>query len=472
MTQAATKNTARRGDMTVGVPWKALLTFSFPLFLGNIIQQMYNTVDTIVVGQYVGSNALAAVGTSFPLLMLLMTLFMGISMGSGVMISQYYGAKDDEMLSKTFHTTLVLGIYVSVFITIVGYFITPHFLRWINVPTEDGVYDMAVQYLQISFLGMFGSVLYNMFSGVLRGIGDSKNPLVFLSIACVMNIILDIVFVAVFHWDVAGVAWATIISQICSAIFAFIRLQTMRGPLKIHLNQLKTDPVLMKNMIKLGLPTAIQQATFSFANMLVQSLINGFGQIIMAGCNITMRLDSFAMMPNMTLGTAMMTYTGQNVGAGKMDRVALGARSGFKMGVGISLVITTVLAVFGRGLMHIFVSDSEAVINAGMRMVYIVAAGYVATAINQNFSGVMRGAGDTFVPMITSIITTVGVRLPVAYLLKYLLRDTLHPEDCIYYSLLFAWIVGAVITYIFYRIGNWKKKAVVRTRAAQPPAEA
>ncbi len=443
-------------DMTRGKPWKVLLAFSLPLLLGNMFQQLYNTVDSIVVGRYVGPQALAAVGTSFPAMMLMLALFMGVSTGTGIMVSQYFGAKDNESLSKTVHTAISLTVIVGVVISVAGYFFVPTLLTWLNTPAD--VFPMAETYLRIIFLGHIASLFYNILAGILRGLGDSITPLVFLIIATLLNIVLDLLFVVQFDMGVAGVAWATIISQAVSATFGFVRLRQMGGVLHIRLKDLKPDRMIAARMIRLGLPAGIQQATFSVANLLVQGLINGFGYVVMAGTNIVMRVDMFAMMPNFTFGMAMTTYSGQNVGARRMDRVLAGVKDGLKLGLGVSAGLTVLILVFGKALMHLF-TDDQAVIVAGMRMLYIVACGYLGVTVNQILSGVMRGAGDTAVPMYNSLITMILVRLPIAFAVT---RMTGTP-DGIYYSLLAAWMLGAVHIVWYYLRGKWKNKSVVRT---------
>jgi len=441
--------------MTQGTPWKAILAFSLPLLAGNLLQQLYNTVDSIVVGRYVGREALAAVGTSFPAMMLMFALFMGIATGTNIMVAQYFGAKDKESLSKTVHTALSLTAIVGVFISVAGYFFVPTLLKWIQVP--DNVFEMTRTYLQIIFLGHIASLYYNILSGILRGLGDSITPLIFLMISTAINITLDLVFVIALDMGVAGVALATIIAQSCSAIFGFFRIRQMNGILQIHLRELRPDRKLALQMVRLGIPAGIQQSTFSIANLLVQSLINSFGDVIMAGMNIVMRVDMFVMMPNMTFGIAMTTFSGQNVGARKMNRVTKGAADGMKLGLSVSAVLTLLILVFGRALIHVFTDDPEVTV-AGVRAIRIIAAGYMGVTVNQILAGVMRGAGDTVIPMLNSFVTTVVVRLPLAYAITHLTGT----PDGIYISLLGAWLLGAVHIVWYYLRGKWKNKALVR----------
>lgn len=450
-------------DMTQGSPSGNLIRFSVPLLIGNLAQQLYSTVDSIVVGYYVGDNALAAVGASGPIMNLLLVLFMGISVGASVMVSQYFGAKDRERLEKTVGTTLTATVVSSIFIMVVGPLITPPVMSALGTPPE--IYDMACTYLVILFAGIIGSAFYNILSGVLRGLGDSVTPVVFLIIACLLNIVLDVWFVAGFHWDVAGVAIATIISQIVSGGLCLIRMFFMRNVLSVKPAYLWPKAQYLKQLIRLGLPSGLTQAIFSFAMIILQSLTNSFGTVVIAANTAVMRVDGFAMMPNFTFGTTMTTYTGQNIGAGRIDRVEKGVKDGLKIGLSVSVVLVALILLFGQYLMQMFTSTPE-VISTGMRMLRILAVGYIAMGVTQILSGVMRGAGDTMTPMWISIITTVIIRVPIAYGLEFLTR----PEggamgsgtpDPLFISLLISWVMGAVITSIAYRMGRWKKKSIV-----------
>lgn len=457
-------------DMTQGSPVGNLVKFSVPLLIGNLAQQLYSTVDSIVVGNYVGDGALAAVGASGPILNLLLVLFMGISVGAGIMVSQYFGAKEKDKLSETVGTTITATFVSAIFITVVGPLITPPVMSALGTPQD--IYQMSCDYLIIMFAGIIGCAYYNIVSGILRGLGDSMMPLVFLIVACVLNIGLDIWFVAGFGWGVAGVAWATIIAQAVSAVLCLIRLFHMRDVLEIKPRTLVPKKVLLGQLVKLGLPSGLTQAIFSFAMIIVQSLTNSFGTAVIAANTVVMRVDGFAMMPNFTFGTAMTTYTGQNIGARRVDRVEEGTKDGMKIGLVVSVILVGLILVFGRYLMEMFTQTPQ-VIELGMRMLRILAVGYVAMAVTQILSGVMRGAGDTMMPMWISIITTVVIRVPIAYGLEFLTR----PEggamgsgtpDPLFLSLLISWVAGAVLTFIAFRTGRWKKKSIVAAPVEGP----
>lgn len=446
--------------MTTGAPWKSILSFTIPMLIGNIAQQLYNTVDSIVVGKYIGDNALAAVGSAAPILNLLLVLFIGISAGAGVMTAQYFGAKNREGLSKTIGNCITItAISCVILIAVALPFIRP-ILTVLNTP--DTIIDGCNSYLVISLVGIAGMAYYNILSGVLRGMGDSFSPLIYLLIATVINIGLDIFFVAKVQMGVGGVALATVIAQLISSVLCLIKLSRMRECFDFGLKFLKLHKHYVTMIIKLGLPSGLTQAIFSSAMIIVQSLTNSFGEMFIAANVVIMRVDGFAMMPNFSFGMALTTFAGQNVGAGLYDRVKKGAFQGTLMAVGFSAAITGTILIFGKYLMGVFTDTSElvALSNSLMR---ILAVGYIAFAVTQSLSGIMRGAGDTLTPMWISLITTVLIRVPVAYGISYLTRTPDLPfgrQECIQISLLCSWVIGAILTFIFYKIGKWKTKAI------------
>lgn len=447
-------------DMTTGKPWEKIVIFTVPMLLGNIAQQLYSTVDSIVVGRYVGDNALAAVGSASPILNLLLVLFMGVSVGASVMVSQYFGAKKREELSKTIGNTLTLTAIVSLAIMILGALLSRPLLNLLQTP--ESIIDWCEDYLLILSLGIAGSAYYNILCGVLRGLGDSVSALLYLLVATVLNIVLDIWFVAGLKMGVAGVALATIIAQAISAILCLIKLRRMTDIFDMRVRYLKVDRFHSMTIVKLGLPSGITQAIFSLAMIIVQSLTNSFGELVIAANVIIMRVDGFAMMPNFSFGTAMTTYAGQNVGAGKYDRVSQGARQGTLIALATSAVITGVILLFGKYLMGIFTTTSE-LVSLSSNMMRILAVGYIAMAVTQCLSGVMRGAGDTMTPMWISLVTTVVIRVPLAYGLAWITRSPELPNGAyqsLWISLLISWVMGAVITFLFYRRGRWKGRAV------------
>lgn len=448
-------------DMTTGKPWERIVAFMIPMLIGNIAQQLYNTVDSIVVGKYVGDNALAAVGSAGPILNLLIVLFVGISMGAGIVVSQFLGAKKREELSRTLGSCIFLTAAASVFVMVAASLVARPLLVLLKTP--DTIVDWCTSYLIILFMGAAGTAYYNILSGILRGLGDSVSALLYLVVASLLNIVLDLLFVAKFGMGVNGVALATVIAQIVSAILCLRRLAKMKDMLDLKREYIRWDAKYCMEIIRLGLPTGITQAIMSMSMLVVQTLTNSFGEMFIAANVIVMRVDGFAMMPAFSFGTAMTTFAGQNVGARRIDRVHKGAKQGTLIAMGVSVTITLSILLVGRYLMAIFTNTPE-LVDLSMQMMKILAVGYIAMAVTQCLSGVMRGAGDTVTPMWISIITTIAIRVPLAYGMVYLTRSEQFPkgrQECLYISLLISWLLGALLTVISYMRGKWKSKAIL-----------
>lgn len=481
-------------DLTVGSPLKGLLLFSVPLLIGNLTQQMYNTVDAYIVGSYTtdGVSALAAVGNAGPIMNLLLVLFMGISTGASILSAQYFGAKERDSLNKVIGCSIFLIFVSGLIMMVAGFFLTPLLIGLTN-PASELIGRYATEYLQIYFLGIVGCGLYNIIAGVLRGLGDSVYPLIFLIVACVMNIFLDIYFVRNLKLEVAGAAWATIISQGVSGILCLIRLCMLRSVCDVKLKYtVKPDLPLMGKLAKLGLPSGITQAIFSTSAIIVQNLTNSLGPAMVAANTVVMRVDGFAMMPNFTFGTAATTYVGQNIGARKADRLKQGIPAMLRLGLTCSVIMVTAILLFGQNLMTMFISPAESYASAlakaladgmaetdaiaaaetarftaaqaieiGVKGLRTLAVGYICFSVTNVLQGSMRGAGETVIPMYCSIFTTVILRMPLAYLLAYLTRSETWingTPDAIYFSLLTSWVVGMLIAIITYRMGWWKRK--------------
>lgn len=447
-------------DMTVGKPWEDIVIFTVPMLIGNIAQQLYNTVDSVVVGQFVGDNALAAVGSAGPILNLLIVLFVGISVGASIMVSQYLGARNREALSMTIGTCIVLTGIASVLVMIFATLAARPLLEILHTP--ESIIDWCTSYLRILFIGVAGCAYYNILSGILRGLGDSMSALLYLLVASGLNIVLDLFFVVRMNMGVSGVALATAIAQGISAFLCLLRLTRLKDLFELRWRYIRLFGSHVKNIIRLGVPSGVTQAIMSMSMLVVQSLTNSFGEMFIAANVIVMRVDGFAMMPNFSFGTAMTTYAGQNVGAGKYDRVVKGARQGTAIAVGTAAAIVVLILAFGRQLMQIF-TDTPELVALSMNMMRILAVGYIAVAVTQTLSGVMRGAGDTMTPMWISMVSTVLIRVPLAYGLVYLTRTPVLPQGeraCLFVSLLLSWVLGAVITGIFYKRGKWREKAV------------
>lgn len=445
-------------DMTLGSPWKRIMEFSIPMLLGNLAQQLYNTADSIIVGHYVGDNALAAVGSAMPILNLLLALFVGISTGAGIVVSQSFGARDRQGLTVSIGNCLSLSMVATIIIMVIGPLITMPLLTLLGTP--ESILYWCRDYLNIYFYGIVGFFFYNMLSGVLRGLGDSVSALVFLLVAAALNVVLDIVFVAYFNMGVPGVSLATVISQAISAVLCYIKLAKMSDIFDLNLKTIRLVPSMAMRILRIGIPSGITQAIMATAGMVVMNLTNAMGETVIA-CNvIIMRVDGFAMMPNFTFGQAMSVYTGQNVGAGKYDRVTKGVKQGGLLAFAFSTVITIVLLFCGNILFGFF-TDTEELIDLATRMIRIMAVGYICISVTQVLGGVMRGAGDTVSPMWISIASTIAIRIPVAYWLASLTQTPDFPHGqpiALFGSLMISWVLGMILSIIIFSIGKWKKK--------------
>ena len=444
--------------MTEGAPWKRILEFSVPMLLGNVAQQLYNTADSVIVGLYVGDNALAAVGSASPILNLLLALFVGIATGAGIVISQSFGARDREGLSKNVGNCISLTLVATVVIMVFGPLITRPMLHLLDTP--ESIMEWCVEYLNIFFYGIAGFFFYNMLSGVLRGLGDSVSALGFLLLAAALNVALDLLFVAKFGMGVPGVALATVIAQGISAVFCYIKLMRMGDLFDLNRSTIRLDKKISGRIISIGVPSGVTQAIMACSMMVVQSLTNSMGEMVIAANVIIMRVDGFAMMPNFSFGQAMSVYAGQNVGACRYDRVHKGVGQGTAIALSFSAVITVVLLCLNKYLFAIFTATTALIALAG-QMMRIMAVGYLAVSISQVLGGIMRGMGDTVTPMWISIVSTVVLRVPIAYILAFFTRSAEYPHGhpfSLSISLLISWTMGMVITVIAYRFGRCRKK--------------
>lgn len=446
-------------DMTEGTPWRCIATFAFPMLVGNFAQQLYNTVDAVVVGRSRwGYPALAAVGNAMPVLNLLLALFVGIATGAGILVAQFYGAKDRKQLERTIGCCISITAVATAVIMVLGPLITGPLLN--AVGTLPDMYDNCKAYLDIFFFGIAGFFFYNIFAGILRGLGDSFSALMFLFICAALNVAGDLLLVD--RMGVAGVALATVVSQGISAVLCLLKLMRLQDTFTLSLANLRPRKRYVLSIIRLGVPSGVTQAIMSCGGMIVQALINSFKDDMFVACNVmVMRVDGYAMLPNFSFGQAMGTYTGQNVGAGKLDRVKSGAKQGTLMALGTALVLTPIIVLCGPFLMELFTPDSPELVALSMGMMYILAPGYIAISVTQSLQGVMRGAGDTMTPMWITFGTTVLLRIPLAYLLVNLTRSwgtaVLTQQRMVFLSMLICWLMGFIITLICYRLGRWKR---------------
>ncbi|HSL93798.1 MAG TPA: MATE family efflux transporter [Bacillota bacterium] len=443
--------------MTKGPEFKQILLFTVPMLIGAVFQQMYNMVDSIVVGRYVGPNALAAVGTSFPVIFFLISMVMGLTVGSGVVISQYYGAKQLDKLRLAVSTSMVFQIGAGLLVSVTGIILARPLLTLLNTPAE--IIESAVAYMHIYMGGMIFSFIYNSLAGFLRALGDSRTPLYFLIISTVSNIILNIYFVAGLGWGVQGVAWATVMSVALAATLLAIYIYRSVPLLAIGPGEWIFDTGIFRQVLRIGIPSAVQQSVASMGFMAVQSLINSFGGATMAANTAAARLDSFALMPIMNLGMALSTFAGQNIGAGQIERVKRGLRATWLMTAAIAVSMSLLVFTFGPQLLQMFVRAEEVeVISRGMEYLKIVSVFYLLFGTMSIFNSVLRGAGDNMVPMYT-IIVDLGVRVAVAYWLTSIPAVSYRG---VWWAIPAGWGVASLIPSIRFFSGAWKDKAVVR----------
>lgn len=450
MTEAVTEE-VRVNGITEGVIWKELLKFSAPLLVGNLFQQLYNTVDSIVVGNFVGADALAAVGSSMVIINMLIGLFMGIAAGAGVLVSQYYGAHDKRGVQGTMHTGLASMFYCGIILTVLGILTAPFIVRAIGTPEE--VEEMSVLYLRLFFLGSVPLVIYNMGAGLLRAIGDSKRPLYFLIVACVVNIVLDLLFVVVLDMGVAGVAIATGIAQAVSAVLVLYVLAHDDDIYRISFRKMKVQRNYLSSIIRIGLPSGIQQSVISFSNIIVQSKINFFGAAAMAGYSAYCKVDTFIMLPFMSIGLASTTFVGQNIGAQKWNRVKKSANTSILMSVTITLILSLLVFLFGGHLIRLFTSESE-VIEYGLLTLKWMAPFYILCCFTNICSGIIRGAGEATVPMFIMVANYCVLRI----IWLTVMTGVFHNIEIVFAGYPVTWLTAAIIMAVYYKRGSWLRK--------------
>ena len=441
----------RDTDMTEGSIPRLLIHFALPLLIGNIFQQLYNTVDSIVVGNYVNKQALAAVGCTGPIINTLIGLFAGLAAGAGVVISQYYGAKDREKLHSAVQTTITLTLIMCVALTVLGVALTPYMLKMMDTP--DDVFVEAVEYLRIYFMGVSGLLLYNIGSGILRAVGDSTHPLYFLIFFALTNTVLDVLFVKFFHMGIAGAAIATVIAQCISALLVISMLIRSSADYRIDLRALQLRGSILRKVCAIGIPSALQLAVTAFSNIFVQSYINHFESSCMAGWAAYNKIDAFALLPMMSLSMAVTTFMGQNLGAGKLAR----AKKGPLVCLGISMIINVLILIplifLAPQLVSLF-NQEEEVLRFGTLFIRMISPFYLLCAINQILSGALRGAGDTKTSMFIMLGCFVVFR-QIYLFIVYRLGGGIIPIALGYPA---GWILCSSILLIYYLRGTWIKK--------------
>ncbi len=410
-------------DMTQGTIWRQLVRFAAPMLLGLIFQQMYNTVDTIVVGNFVNSQALAAVGSTGPIINTLLGFFAGLSTGATVVIARSFGARDEKSVHDAVHTTICLTACLAVLFTALGTIMAPDMLRLMKTP-ED-VLPQATTYLRIYFAGVAGLMVYNMGAGILRAIGDSRRPLYFLIFSAVLNTVGDLVFVVAFGWGIAGVAYATIISQALSAVLILYVLARSDGSYKLRFSHIRFHKGMLPRIVKIGLPAALQSALTSFSNVFVQSYINVFGSDCAAGWAVYGKLDQFALLPMQSVSLANTTFVSQNLGAGNIARAKRGTKTALLVCLLCTATLMTPLMLFAKPLLSLFNQKPE-VLYFGQLFVLWISPFYLFCCVNDILSGALRGAGESVAPMICMLSTFVAARQCYLYVMSRVANEPLY----------------------------------------------
>lgn len=441
-------------DLTTGNEGKRILNFALPMLFGNIFQQMYNVIDSIIVGRVLGDQALAAVGANFPFIFALISFVVGIAIGATVIISQYFGAGQMDNVKRTIDTLYIFMFFASLILTVAGIFLSTYIFSLIGLP--DDVIPLAVEYFNyyaIGFVFFFG---FQGTSSILRGLGDSKTPVYFLVIATVMNIILDLLFVIVFEMGVKGVAIATVIAQAGAFITIVWYLNKYHHFLNFSPLKMKFDKQIFIKSVKIGLPSGFQQTFVALGSLALYKIVNVFGVPTIAAYTIAMRIDSFAVMPAMNFSAAISTFVGQNIGANKYERISKGLMSTLKMIWVIAISVTAISMIFAEPLISMFTESNE-VITIGTQYIYIVTPFYIVFSTMFIFNGILRGAGDTFIPMIITLLALWAIRLPVSWALSLEIGT-----KGIWWGIPIAWFFGMTVSFFYYRTGNWKKKVVIK----------
>ncbi len=441
-------------DFTVGKEAKLILQFSVPMVLGNIFQNLYNIVDSIIVGRFIGKEALGAVGASFPIIFALISMVIGIGSGASTVISQYFGAKKIDEVKRTIDTIFIFFLGSSILITILGIAFSEQIFILLGLP--EAIMPQALSYLNVYLLGMFFFFGFSGISSILRGLGDSKTPLYFMIIATINNILLDLLFVVVFKWGIQGAAFATILSEGGAFITAAIYLNKKHPIINLSFRKYIFDRNIFRSCIRIGLPTGFQQSFVAFGMMAIMSIVNGFGTNAVAAYSAAMRIDSFVKMPAITFSSALSAFVGQNLGAFEERRAKTGLRATLLFSTIYCIVVSLLIILFGKHIMSLFTSDPD-VIKIGQDYLLIVSSFYLLFSIMFSFTGFLRGAGATLVPMIATFTALYIVRIPAATFFSGLIG-----VNGIWWGEPMGTFIGMIILLVYYRSGKWKGKVVVR----------
>ena len=434
--------------MTEGSIWKKITFFAVPIFLGNLFQQMYNTADSLIVGNFLGSNALAAVSSSGNLIYLMIGFFNGIALGAGVVIARYFGARDQENVEKAVHTTVAFGIVASIVLTIVGVFFAPQILVWMQTPAT--VMPESTEYFRVYFMGSAGFVMYNMFVGILQAVGDSKHPLYYLILSSIINVVLDIVFITVFDMGVGGAAVATDISQVVSAVLCMIQLMRSKAEYRLNLRKIRFEWDIFKQVIQFGLPSGFQNSIIAIANVVVQSNINSFGEMAMAGCGAYSKIEGFGFLPITSFTMALTTFVSQNLGAKNYERTKKGARFGIACAMILAEVIGIIIFIAAPVFVAAFDRTPEVIV-FGTERARTSALFYFLLAYSHSIAAVLRGAGKSVIPMIVMMIFWCVIRVAVLTGVSILIPSI----AVVYWIYPLTWTLSSVAFFIYYKKANW-----------------
>jgi len=454
-------------DLTQGNEGKQILIFAIPMLLGNVFQQLYYVIDSIIVGNFIGKEALAAVGATFPPLFLLVSLIIGFSLGTTILISQYYGAKNYERVKVAIDTLNIVLFIASLVVTVIGLVFSKQIFIFVGLPAE--LIPLASRFFRIIMIGcvfMFG---YNGTSSILRGLGDSKTPLYFLIISTILNIILDLLFVLVFKWGVSGVAFATTISTAVSFLLSVVYLNKYHDLIRISFFNLKFDKEIFIKSFKIGIPSGLQHMFVAVGMIALLSIVNKFGTDVIAAYSVAGRIDSFAMMPAMNFSMALTAFVGQNIGANRHDRVKKGLLYTWLMMMLVCVVLTLVILIFSKQLISMFTTEPN-VVAIGSHYLVIVSSFYIVFTTMFAFNSVFRGAGDTVIPMLITLFSLWLIRIPISYFLSMNIQFTsaFHwistPKNAIgiWWGIPLAWVFGMTFSVIYYFTGRWKKKVLIK----------
>ena len=431
-----------------GSIWKGIVSFAIPMFLGNLFQQLYNTVDSLIVGKFLGSEALAAVTSSGSLIFLMIGFFNGIAMGAGVIISKYFGARDYDNLKKAVHTDVAFGLVAGGVLTVIGMLLAPQMLLWMGTPAD--VLPNSIAYFRTYFAGSLAFVMYNIVMGILQATGDSKHPLYYLIFSSAVNVVLDLLFVGVFHWGVASAALATVISQATSALLCFIRLVRTRDVYQVYIREIRFHSQMLKQIIQFGLPTGIQNSIIAIANVDVQSNINSFGMLAVAGSGVYSKIEGFVFLPITCFSMSLTTFIGQNLGAKQFERAKKGARFGVICSITLAELVGVVV-YFAMPVLATFFDSNPEVVEIATLQARTESLFYFLLAFSHCISGILRGAGKSAVPMYVMMIAWCAIRITYITIAVQLVPVV----QTIYWAYPLTWSISSVIFLIYYLKVDW-----------------